>query len=126
MFNHVQIKVDDFAASRPFYQAVLGVLGYRMVLETEGVAMGFGKTPNNMLEISQANASSPVSRAVHIAFVAASRSAVEAFHATALAHGARSNGEPGLRPQYEAGYFAAFVIDPNGHNLEAVFNDTGL
>ncbi len=126
LFNHVQIKVNDFGTSRPFYEVVLGVLGYRVVLESEGVAVGIGTTLNNMLEISQADASSPVSRSVHIAFIAESVGAVEAFHATALALGAKDNGKPGLRPQYEDGYFAAFVIDPNGHNLEAVFNDPGL
>ena len=102
MFNHVQIKVADFAASRPFYEAVLGSLGYRIVLEADG-AVGLGVSPNNMLEISQATGTSPVSQAVHVAFVADSEEAVKRFHATALARGAADNGAPGLRPHYEVG-----------------------
>ena len=121
MFNHVQIKVADLVASRPFYAAVLGSLGYGVVLDASD-AVGFGLSTNNMLEVSQATDISPVSHAVHLAFVADSQAAVARFHETALAQGATDNGPPGLRPAYEPGYFAAFVIDPNGHNLEAVFN----
>jgi catechol 2,3-dioxygenase-like lactoylglutathione lyase family enzyme len=62
---------------------------------------------------------------VHVAFAAPSEEAVRAFHAAALAHGGRDNGAPGFRPEYEAGYFAAFVIDPEGHNVEAVFSAPG-
>jgi len=122
MFDHVQIKVDSFESSRRFYEAVLASLGYKVVFEIEGVVAGFGTNPHDMFEVRQADASAPVSKAAHIAFVAKSEDAVRAFHATALAHGARDNGTPGLRPEYEEGYFAAFVIDPNGHNLEAVFS----
>jgi len=121
IFDHVQIKVADYGHSRGFYKAVLGSLGYKVVLEVEGVVVGFGTNPHDMFEVRRADASAPVSKATHIAFVAHSEAAVRAFHATALAHGAKDNGLPGPRPQYEDGYFAAFVIDPNGHNLEAVF-----
>ena len=121
MFDHVQIKVDNLENSRPFYQAVLGSLGYKPVLEVKGVVAGFGSSPHNMFEVRQADTSAPVSKAVHVAFVAKNEEAVRVFHSTALAHGAKDNGLPGLRPQYEEGYFAAFVVDPNGHNLEAVF-----
>jgi predicted lactoylglutathione lyase len=120
MFDHVQIKVEKFENSRVFYESVLRTLGYKVILEFEGV-VGLGNNPHDMFEVRQADATAPVSIAVHIAFVAKSREAVEAFHATALAHGAKDNGMPGPRPQYEEGYFAAFVVDPNGHNLEAVF-----
>lgn len=121
MFDHVQIKVDDLEGSRPFYEAVLGALGYKVVFDVEGVVVGIGTDPHNMFEIRQAEADVAVSKSTHIAFSAQSEAAVRAFHAVALVHGATDNGAPGLRPQYEPGYFAAFVIDPNGHNLEAVF-----
>jgi catechol 2,3-dioxygenase-like lactoylglutathione lyase family enzyme len=122
MFDHVQIKVRDFKKSRAFYAAVLGTLGYKTVLEFD-VCVGFGTDPHDMFEVRQADASAPLSVSVHIAFVAGSQEAVCAFHAAALAHGARNNGAPGPRPHYEEGYFSAFVIDPDGHNLEAVFKE---
>ncbi len=119
MFDHVQIKVTDFAKNRLFYEAVLGALGYNVVFEIEGVVVGFGSNPHDMLEISQAGVDMPLSKSVHIALTAKSRQAVEEFYKIALTRGATDNGAPGLR-DYEPGYFAAFVIDPNGHNLEAV------
>jgi len=121
MFDHVQIKVGDLKASRPFYAAVLGALGYQVVFEIDGVVVGFGDNLHDMFEVRQMDASVPLSQSVHVAFTAKDQDAVRAFHTTALAHGAVDNGPPGFRPEYEDGYFAAFVIDPNGHNLEAVF-----
>lgn len=123
MFDHVQIKVENLQRSRTFYQAVLGTLGYGAVLEVEGIVVGFGLDPHNMFELRQTDSTTPPSKAVHIAFTARSAEAVNAFHATALEHGATDNGTPGLRPEYEEGYYAAFVIDANGHNLEAVYSN---
>jgi catechol 2,3-dioxygenase-like lactoylglutathione lyase family enzyme len=122
VFDHVQIKVSDLAASRPFYEAIFGALGYGVVFEIAGVVVGFGTSLHCMFEVRQADETAPVSHCTHIAFTAGSEAAVRAFHAAALAKGARDNGLPRLRPEYEDGYFAAFVIDPNGHNLEAVFS----
>ena len=121
MFDHVQIKVDDLKNSRAFYEATLGTLGYKVVFEVEAVVVGFGNNPHDMFEVRQSSPDLPVSKSVHVAFAAESEDAVRAFYTAALAHGARDNGMPGPRPQYEEGYFAAFVIDPNGHNLEAVY-----
>lgn len=123
MFDHVQIKVEDLQKSRAFYEPVLGTLGYGIVLDIEGVVVGFGKSPHNMMEIRQADSRAPLSRSVHIALVAKSREAVQRFYQTALENGAKDNGPPGLRPEYEEGYFAAFVFDPDGHNIEAVFSE---
>jgi catechol 2,3-dioxygenase-like lactoylglutathione lyase family enzyme len=120
IFDHVQIKVEDLTSNRAFYERVLGALGYGVVFEAKGV-VGFGNDPHDMFEVAQAGEGAPVSKSTHIAFIARSEDAVRAFHRTALAHGAKDNGLPGLRPEYEEGYFAAFVIDPNGHNLEAVY-----
>ena len=124
MFDHVQIKVDDLERSRAFYEPVLGTLGYKVVFEAEAVVVGYGNNPHDMFELRQAGPDALVSKSAHIAFTAQSEDAVRAFHAVALAQGAKDNGAPGLRPQYEDGYFAAFVIDPNGHNLEAVYKKT--
>lgn len=120
MFDHIQIKVKDLATSRPFYEAVLATLGYKNVFEIEGVVVGFGTNPHDMLEISQSGPDMPLSASVHIAFTAPNEQAVKDFYQTALSLGATDNGAPGPR-DYEPGYFAAFVIDPNGHNLEAVY-----
>ena len=119
MFDHIQIKVSDFAKSRPFYEAIMKTLGYGVVFEEDGVVVGFGTSPHDMFEIRQASEKVPLSSATHVAFVAKSEGAVRAFHKTALELGAKDNGAPDFR-DYEPGYFAAFVIDPNGHNLEAV------
>lgn len=119
MFDHIQIKVSDYAESRPFYEAVMKTLSYDVVFEDENV-VGFGTNPHDMFEIRQASEKVPLSAATHIAFVAKSEDAVRAFYQTALELGAKDNGAPDFR-DYEPGYFAAFVIDPNGHNLEAVF-----
>lgn len=119
MFDHIQIKVSDFAKSRPFYEAILGTLGYKVVFEDGGV-VGIGTNTHNMFEVRQASKDVPLSSSTHIAFTAKSEDVVRAFYDKALELGAKDNGAPGLR-DYEPGYFAAFVIDPDGHNLEAVF-----
>ena len=121
MFDHIQIKVKDFHQSRAFYQAVLGTLGYGVVFEDEGVT-GFGPHTHNMFEVRQADETLPISQSIHVAFVAKSQDAVRAFYVMALEHGAKDNGAPGLRSHYEDGYFAAFVIDHDGHNIEAVYS----
>lgn len=119
MFDHVQIKVKDFKKSREFYEKLLSVLGYKVVLEFD-TAFGIGTDTHNMFEVSQADDERPLSSAVHIAFKAKNENDVRQFHAKAIELGARDHGKPGLR-DYEEGYFSAFVIDPDGHNLEAVF-----
>lgn len=120
MFDHVQIKVSDLAASRSFYEAVLRTLGYAVVLEFPRYVVGFGTNPHDMFEVAQASEEAPLSQATHIAFRAKNREAVNEFYRVAIARGAKDNGAPGLRPDYEPDYYATFVIDPNGHNLEAV------
>jgi len=123
IFDHVQIKVSDLKKSKDFYQAVLGILGYGIVFEEENSVVGFGNNPHDMFEISEASSERPLSRAVHVAFVAKSEEDVRKFHSIALEYGGKDNGKPGLRPEYEEGYFAAFVLDPDGHNIEAVYKD---
>jgi len=110
LIDHVHLRVSDLEASRRFYRAALSALGFT---EFHGGADHFAAD-----ELWIDRADGPVSR-VHLAFQAASRDQVAAFHAAALAAGGRDNGGPGER-RYHPGYYAAFVLDPDGNNIEAV------
>lgn len=121
LFNHVQIKIKDLKASRSFYDAVMEVLGYKVVLDINDIVVGYGTTVHDMFEIRQSSPEAPLSHAVHLAFNAKDQETVDRFYHTALQNGAKCNGKPGYRPEYEDGYYAAFVIDPDGHNIEAVY-----
>lgn len=117
MLDHIMLRVKDYAESKRFYDAVLGTLGYKMLMEF-GEGGGYG---DEMPQFWIGAAPDPNPR-MHIAFTAKSRAQVDAFHAKALELGAQDNGAPGLRPQYHANYYGAFIIDPNGHNIEAVIH----
>ena len=113
MLDHVKIPVKDFDESRRFYEEVLGALGARVVMEFPGLVL-LG-TEDGMVGISQSDHVSPL----HVAFKA-DRAGVKAFYDSALAAGASDNGPPGVRSDYHQNYFAGFVKDPDGHNIEAV------
>lgn len=100
----------------------MGVLGYKSVLQIEDVVIGYGTSVHDMFEIRQFDEKSLLSEHVHLAFNASCIEDVDAFYKSALASGGKCNGKPGFRPQYEDGYYAAFVIDPDGHNIEAVYS----
>ena len=117
MLHHISLPVAGLAASRALYQAALAVLGYRVVAESAGFGVEDGKDLFALKLQGKAQAAGP---GFHLAFAAPSQAAVAAFHAAALAQGGRDNGGPGLRPQYGAEYYAAFIIDPDGHRIEAV------
>ncbi|CAB3855784.1 hypothetical protein LMG26684_02318 [Achromobacter mucicolens] len=123
MLDHITIHVSDFARSRAFYQSALAALGYvpRKTFETD---MGFGASapadagnPGGEFWIHEGT---PCTPRVHVAFRARSRDEVDAFHRAALAAGGRDNGAPGLRPHYHPNYYGAFILDPDGYNVEAV------
>jgi catechol 2,3-dioxygenase-like lactoylglutathione lyase family enzyme len=115
MIDHFTLKVRSFEKAKAFYAAALKPLGYEVMMEFEGSAgLGAGK-PDVWLAEDPANA-----RPTHFAILAPDRKAVEAFHAAALAAGAKDNGKPGIRAEYHPNYYAAFVLDPEGNNLEAV------
>jgi predicted lactoylglutathione lyase len=120
LLNHVQIKVSNLEKNKKFYDSIMEVLGYNIVLQIDNTVIGYGTSPHDMLEIRQATEGFTLSQSVHIAFNAPSKEAVDNFYHRAIDNGAQCNGKPGLR-EYEDGYYAAFVIDPNGHNLEAVY-----
>jgi catechol 2,3-dioxygenase-like lactoylglutathione lyase family enzyme len=129
MLDHVTIFVRDIAASERFYRAALAPLGYAEEarfpadIPSLGDVLGFG-TPNRprfwTVPASERHA---VSGPFHLAFAAPSRAAVDAFHAAELDAGGTDNGAPGLRPQYRPDYYGAFVLDPDGNNMEAVHLD---
>lgn len=116
MWDHIGFNVTDFPKSRAFYLAALEPLGVGVMMEGDGWAMLGGKSPGRFWIGAFGPAASPV----HLAFVANSHEAVQAFHAAALAAGGKDNGGPGPRPQYGPNYYAAFVLDPDGNNVEAV------
>jgi len=122
LFNHVQIKVTDLIVSKQFYDAIMKILGYKVVLEIDDTVIGYGTDVHDMFEIRQATEALP-SQFVHIAFNTFSMRAVNEFYQLAIGLGAKCNGAPGFRPQYEEGYYAAFVIDPDGHNIEVVYKE---
>ena len=120
MIDHLGVIVRSPAASKRFYAAALAPLGYGLVEEKAGW-VGFGPTGKPLFWIGASDsANRKPSSPVHLAFAARDRSAVTLFHAAAIEAGATDNGTPGLRPEYHANYFGAFVIDPDGHNIEAV------
>lgn len=123
IFNHVQIKVQDLKSSCKFYHSIMSVLGYNVVLDIKDVVIGYGTSVHDMFEICQATKEATLSKSVHLAFNAPNLQSVDAFYQTALEKGAKCNGKPGFRSEYEEGYYAAFVIDPDGHNVEAVYTE---
>ena len=126
MIDHFGVNVSTPSVSRRFYEAALAPLGLAVMMEVtaaesggfyEGV--GFGENGKPVFWTG-GGSTKPLSGPCHIAFAAQDRAAVDAFYAAAMAAGGRDNGKPGLRPEYHANYYAAFVIDPDGHNVEAV------
>lgn len=119
MYDHVGLKVKNVARSVGFYRAALGPLGHELASQDESSA-GLGPKGAPALWLSASPAGPASVQGVHIAFAAPSREAVDAFHAAGLAAGGRDNGAPGLRKDYAPNYYAAFLIDPDGNNVEAV------
>ena len=122
MIDHASLPVRDYERSKRFYTQALAAIGYKLVREVPAdknptglAACGFGaERPEFWI------AESATAPHLHLAFGAGTRALVDAFYAAALAAGGQDNGAPGPRPQYHANYYGAFVIDPDGHNVEAV------
>ena len=123
MLDHIAIPVADYKRSKGFYLHALAPLGYELVLEVSSEETGgnshagFGASGRPQFWIG---AGTPIKGSVHVAFAAKTRTAVSAFYQAAIKAGGRDNGGPGLRPHYHKNYFGAFVLDPDGHNIEAV------
>ena len=120
MIDHVGINCADYPKSQQFYDSVLGVLGFSRRLDF-GRAIGYGRDGHASFWISDGAGMGP-NRENHIAFEAADENAVRAFHRAAVELGAESLHEPRLWPEYHPGYFGAFVRDPDGNNVEAVWH----
>jgi catechol 2,3-dioxygenase-like lactoylglutathione lyase family enzyme len=116
MIDHMGVSVSDLSRSKEFYQAALAPLGYVCIMEFDE-ALGFGVPPKPDFWLSAGDPGMP---ALHIAFHADKRSLVDAFYRAAIKAGGRDNGGPGLRTHYHPNYYGAFVLDPDGHNIEAV------
>jgi catechol 2,3-dioxygenase-like lactoylglutathione lyase family enzyme len=123
VIDHVSLGVTDMARSKAFYDAALAPLGIKRFHDAD-FGSGYGRTAEQALfwigyPHEQGRTAVP-SPGTHVAFSAADRRSVDAFYAAAIAAGARDNGKPGLRPEYHPNYYGAFVLDPDGHKVEAV------
>jgi catechol 2,3-dioxygenase-like lactoylglutathione lyase family enzyme len=123
MLDHITLAVKDYPKAKAFFAAALAPLGYEIIMEF-GPFCGLGAKKKPDLWLAGEDAEHRVVP-MHLAFQADDRKAVDAFHAAALAAGARDNGKPGLRPDYHPTYYGAFVLDADGHNVEAVCHKPG-
>ena len=122
MLDHVGVEVSDYERSKAFYTQALEPLGLELLMEPVPGAGGFGLTANQKPFFWISARGRPAVSGVHVAFEAPSTEVVDAFHAAALAAGAQDNGGPGKREIYHPHYYGAFVLDPDGNNVEAVFH----
>ena len=137
MIDHLGMPVSDLARATEFYLKALEPLGYGIVMQVSaeqtghGAAVGFGP-PGRAADFQSGKPSFWIGEGerlgghIHVAFVAPSRAGVDAFYRAALAAGGKDNGKPGLRPHYHANYYAAFVLDLDGNNIEAVCHAPAL
>jgi catechol 2,3-dioxygenase-like lactoylglutathione lyase family enzyme len=121
VLDHVGLPVSDRERSKRFYVEALSPLGYELIMEHHISGVGFGRSGKPDFWIRE---SAPAA-AVHVAFAADDRATVDAFHGRARAVGGRDNGSPGLRPEYHPTYYGAYVLDPDGNNIEAVCHTLG-
>jgi catechol 2,3-dioxygenase-like lactoylglutathione lyase family enzyme len=130
MIDHIGMPVSDVARSTEFYLKALAPLGISIVMEVSaeesgrGAAVGFGANSKPFFWIGEAEGLGAAH--VHVAFAAPSRAVVDAFYRAAIAAGGKDNGRPGLRPHYHPDYYGAFVLDFDGHNIEAVCHKPAL
>jgi len=124
VIDHIELPIADAEVSRRFYGAALEPLGLSLVVSIDpvrtthgGARHGFGRDGYPRLWLHEETGSR---LPVHVAFAAGDRKAVDAFHEMALVHGGRDNGAPGIRERYHPNYYAAYVLDPDGNNIEAV------
>ena len=128
MIDHTGVAVSDLGKSKEFYIRTLGAIGYELIAEFSAdqtgsaAVVGLGEPPKADFWIHQGSPNKPP---VHIAFRVSTRSSVDEFYKAALAAGGSDNGAPGPRPYYHPDYYGAFVLDPDGHNIEAVCREAG-
>jgi catechol 2,3-dioxygenase-like lactoylglutathione lyase family enzyme len=126
MIDHTGVVVSDFEKSKRFYSAALAPIGMELLVEFPAAVTGhtdvagYGEAPKPEFWISRGSPNTPT---LHVAFRVASRTLVDAFHRAALQAGGTDNGAPGLRLHYHPNYYGAFVLDPDGHNVEVVCHE---
>ena len=121
MLHHVSVGVADVARAAKFYDAALGALGYRRVMEFLPHALGYGdKYPTFWVQLPRDKKPASAGNGSHFGFIAKSKADVDAFYKAALETGGADNGPPGPRPNYGPEYYGCFVLDPDGNRLEAV------
>ncbi len=126
MIDHTGVIVSDFERSKRFYRAALAAIAYELITELPASVTGhadvagFGEPPKPDFWISSGTPNNPP---VHVAFRVSNRQQVDAFYRAAIQAGGKDNGAPGLRPHYHPHYYGAFVLDPDGHNIEAVCHE---
>jgi catechol 2,3-dioxygenase-like lactoylglutathione lyase family enzyme len=123
MIDHIGISVTDLDKSIAFYEKALAPLGYTLLRKYPGMAAGFGVAPKPDFWIGVAKS---VTDHTHVCFRSAGRAQVREFYAAAMAAGGKDNGEPGVRDKYHEHYYGAFVLDPDGHNVEACCHEPFL
>ncbi len=125
MIDHVSIGVRNLARAKRFYDAALQPLGYTCLSESEA-SLGYGRAAVAFWLGATEHPVPPDDRSyLHFCFAAPTRSSVDSFHAAALRAGGRDNGQPGLRPDYDPNYYAAFIVDPDGYRIEAYCGESG-
>jgi catechol 2,3-dioxygenase-like lactoylglutathione lyase family enzyme len=117
MIDHVGIGVSDYQASKAFYERALAPLGIELIMEVQSAAAGFGSGGKPFFWLESGRA---VATEVHVAFATEDRATVDGFHSAALEAGGTDNGAPGVRAIYHPNYYGAYVLDPDGNNIEAV------
>ncbi|MFS8115662.1 VOC family protein [Rhizobium jaguaris] len=121
MIDHITIEVSDLEKSKAFYERAFEPLGYRLSFGKEGVFWAFDVGDSSLFEIQRTDGKPPLTH-LHVAFRVKNRAEVDAFYSAALEAGAGDNGAPGPRPEYASNYYACFVLDPDGYNIEAMVN----
>ena len=121
MIDHITIFVSNLEQSKSFYEKAFEPLGYRVTFGKVGIFWAFDLGKGALFEIAQYNGQTPITT-IHVAFRAENQDKVREFYEAALEAGAKDNGPPGPRPQYTKNYFACFVLDPDGHNIESVYD----
>jgi catechol 2,3-dioxygenase-like lactoylglutathione lyase family enzyme len=123
MIHHISFSVSDLERSSRFYDAITAALGFRQVYSSEKfIGYGIEDKEDKFAIVAKTPNVTPPSPGFHLAFSASSRAAVQMFYQAATENGGEDNGGPGLRPHYGPNYYAAFVVDPDGYRIEAVYN----
>ncbi len=118
MIDHIKLRVADFTKSKEFYDQALSTIGMKLLPDSDEGYCAWGMGEDPLFEIAKPNESNSISRSVHFCFRVNDQALIDAFYKAALAAGGTDNGAPGPRPHYSPTYYAAYVLDPDGNNVE--------